>query len=84
MALFSDSINQMKKEPEHKWIDWSHIHHFQALSYRINSHLVGLSISISKKNPEALHNDIYVRIDELKPLLTDLDQIAEHISGSKK
>ena len=83
MALFSDSINQMKKEPEHKWIDWSHIHHFQALSYRINSHLVGLSISISK-NPKVLHNDIYSRIDELKPLLTDLDQIAEHIALAKR
>lgn len=84
MALFSDSINQMKKEPEHKWIDWSHIHHFQALSYRVNSHLVGLSISISKKNPEVGHNDIYSRIDELKPLLTNLDQIAEHIALAKR
>ncbi|SPZ94310.1 integral membrane protein, YccS/YhfK family [Sphingobacterium multivorum] len=34
MALFSDAINQMKKEPEHKWMDWSHIHHFQALAYQ--------------------------------------------------
>lgn len=84
MALFSDSINQMKKEPEHKGTDWSHIHHFQALSYRINSHLVGLSISISKQYPAILRNDIHVRIDELKPLLTDLDQIATQLSLGKK
>lgn len=84
MALFSDSINQIKKEPEHKWVDWSHIHQFQALSYRINSHLVGLSISISKKAPGVLQKDIYSRIDELKPLLTDLNQIAEHIALTKR
>ena len=83
MALFSDSINQMKKEPEQKWIDWSHIHYFQALSYRINSHLVGLSISLSKKTNRDTAHEIHSRIDALKPLLTDLNQIAESIHLKK-
>ncbi len=83
MALFSDAINQMKKEPEQKWIDWPHIHYFQALSYRINSHLVGLSISLSKKTNHDTVHEIHSRIDALKPLLTDLNQIAESIHLKK-
>jgi uncharacterized membrane protein YccC len=83
MALFSDSLNQMKKEPEHKWIDWSHIHHFQALSYRINSHLVGLSISLNRKANSDIQHDIQGKIDALKALLTDLSQIAENINLKK-
>ncbi|KKO90554.1 hypothetical protein AAW12_15860 [Sphingobacterium sp. Ag1] len=83
MALFSDAINQMKKEPEHKWMDWSHIHHFQALAYQVNSHLVGLSLSLSKKTNRHLAYDIHSRIDALKPLLTDLNQTAERINLKK-
>ncbi|HCX55419.1 MAG TPA: FUSC family protein, partial [Sphingobacterium sp.] len=83
MALFSDAINQMKKEPEHKWMDWSHIHHFQALAYQVNSHLVGLSLSLNKKTNRHLAYDIHSRIDALKPLLTDLNQTAERINLKK-
>lgn len=83
MALFSDAINQMKKEPEHKWVDWSHIHHFQALSYRINSHLAGLSLSLGRESNHDIKHNIYSRIDALKPLLTDLDQLAENITLKK-
>lgn len=83
MALFSASINQMRKEPEHKWLDWTYIHYFQALSYRINSHLVGLSILLSKKNQVHAQGDLYDRINALKPLLTDLEQIAEQINLNK-
>ncbi len=83
MAQFSETISQLKKEPEKKWMNWTHIHHFQALSYRVNSHLVGLSISLGKTNNGNLHDDIEARINELKPLLKDLEQTATQLQASK-
>jgi hypothetical protein len=72
----------MKKEPEHKWMDWSHITIFK--HSLIRSTPIWWSFAIVKQKDESpLTYDIHSRIDALKPLLTDLNQIAERINLKK-
>ncbi|TKC09149.1 FUSC family membrane protein [Pedobacter frigoris] len=82
LAAFSEAFHQLQTEPGKKKTDFDRLFDFQALAYRTNSLLIGLSLMIGKSRsiPDFQHSQD--RILHLESLLMELKRIAgDHSSA---
>ncbi|WP_140936715.1 FUSC family protein [Sphingobacterium lumbrici] len=78
LASFSDTMNQLQKEPGNKKKDWSNVNKFHALAYRINSLIIGLSMYITPQKQSILASQqLEDRLIDLDKLLTQLNDLSD-------
>lgn len=79
LASFSEALYQLRREPGSSKNDWSRELQFQSISYRANSLVVGIALSLtgSRSGTNAL-SQIRPRIDYLKSLFRELESMQQN------